>query len=61
MALVPITAYPSGKKLIYVWVYDNKLPMGMKIEKLHTYREYRVWVWDYRTHTRIPILPSNIL
>jgi hypothetical protein len=35
--------------------------MGIQIRKIYTHRVERVWVWDSKTHTRIPKYPSNSL
>jgi hypothetical protein len=59
----PSPAYPSGKYPLDVRVWDKKIPMGIQMGKTYTHRVERVWVWvwDPKTHTRIPRYPSNSL
>jgi hypothetical protein len=57
----PLPAYPLGKYPLDVRVWDKKIPMSIQIGKIYTHRVEWVWVWDPKTHTRIPRYPSNSL
>jgi hypothetical protein len=46
----------------YAYGYGTKkIPIGIQMGKIYIHRVERVWVWDPKTHTRIPRYPSNSL
>jgi hypothetical protein len=57
----PSPAYPPGKYPLDIQVWDKKIPMGIQMGKIYTHRVERVWVWDPKTHTRIPRYPDTHL
>jgi hypothetical protein len=57
----PSPSYPPDKYPLGIRVWDKKIPIGIQMGKIYTHWVERVWVWDPKTHTRIPRYPSNSL